>query len=152
VETTNWLDPEELRAWRSYIEATTRVRHACTTALQAETGLTLDDYAILVALGEGPDNGIRMSELADTTAMARSGLTYRVDRLAKLGYVCRRACPDDGRSTYAVLTPEGQAGLDDAARCHVTNVRRFLVDHMTREQFTTLGFTLEPVAEALRPS
>lgn len=147
----NWLDPDELQAWRSYIEATTRVRHACTSALQAETGLSLDDYGILVALGEGPTDGVRMSGLAEMVAMSRSGLTYRVDRLAKLGFVCRRACAVDGRSSYAVLTPEGRIALDRAAHNHVANVREYLVDHMTREEFTALGATLETVAQALRP-
>lgn len=148
---TRWLSPDELKAWRSYIDATTRVHQACTTALQADADLTLEDYGILVAMSEAPEIGVRMSELADSVAMSRSGLTYRFDRLAKMAYVTRVACAVDGRASYAVLTEDGRNALEIAAKSHVENVRTYLIDHMTSKEFTALGATLEVVAAALRP-
>ncbi len=148
---TKWLDADESQAWRSYIEATIRVQNACTTALQAATGLTLDDYGILVALSEAPEHRVRMSELADMVSASPSRLTYRIDRLVKMGYICRSACPEDGRSSYAVLTPAGVEGLEAASHHHVANVREFLLDVVTPAELAALGITLEKVANALRP-
>lgn len=148
---TRWLDPEEAQAWRSYIEATTRVRQACDTALAAETGLTLDDYGILVALSESPEHRMRMNDLAAVLATSPSRMTYRIDRLVKLGHVCRESCPTDRRGSFAVLTPEGMEALRQAAPVHVASVRDNLVDHMTGEEFVALGRILQRVVEALRP-
>lgn len=148
---TKWLDADESQAWRSYIGATIRVQHACNTSLLAATGLNLDDYGILVALSEAPDHRVRMSELAEMVGTSPSRLTYRIDRLAKMDYICRSACPEDGRSSYAVLTPTGEKGLEAASHHHVANVREYLVDVITPEELAALGTTLEKVSQGLRP-
>ena len=149
---TRWLDPEEMRAWQSYIRATKRVLHAFETTLQEATGLIPDDYAVLMKLSDAQDHRQLMSELAERLLTPTSSMTYRVDRLEKRGYVCRESCPTDRRSSYAVLTPMGLKALEQAAPVHVTSVRDNLINHLTREQFLTLGEILEHVAEAHDPT
>jgi hypothetical protein len=51
-----------------------------------------------------------------------------------------------------VMTDEGFATLEVAARSHVTGVRENLLDQMTREQFLALGTALEGVSHHLDPS
>ena len=140
-----------MRAWQSYIRATTRVRHAFETTLQEATGLIPDDYAVLMSLSDSPDHRRRMSELAQLLAAPTSSMTYRVDRLEKRGYVCRESCPTDRRSSFAVLSPNGLEALEKAAPVHVTSVRDNLINHLSREQFIALGEILEHVAVAHDP-
>lgn len=147
---TKWLDSDELRAWRSYIEATTRVRQACGADLQAQTGLIPDDYAILMTLSESPDRRCRMVALADRLATAPRRITYRVDRLEEMGYVCRETCPTDRRGSFATLTDAGMEALEQAAPIHAATVRQHLLDHLTRAEFLQVGKLLERVAEAHR--
>jgi DNA-binding MarR family transcriptional regulator len=149
---TQWLDEEEQAAWRAYIEATIRVWRACDGELLAETGLSDDDYGILVYLSEAPDHSGRMSDLAASMATSPSRVTYRIDRLVDMGYIRRESCPTDKRGTFAVLTPVGMQALEAAAPVHVASVRNHLLDHMTREDFLALGRLLEPVADAHRAS
>lgn len=144
-----WLDDDEQRAWRSYIEAVSRVNERLDADLRA-FGLTLDDYEILVFLSEREGRRARMTDLAERLLTSRSRLTYRVDRLEKSGLVCREACPDDGRGVHAHLTDRGFAVLESAARVHVDGVRRHLLDHIDRADFLAMGSWFGVVAASLR--
>ena len=152
MEDPRWLDGEEQRAWRSYIEATMRAMRACNSELEAETGLTDDDYGVLMFLSEAPQRSARMVDLAGFLGTSPSRITYRIDRLVAMGYVRRQSCPTDKRGSFAVLTPEGMRAMEHAAPIHVASVRRHLLDHISREELLTLGRILEPVAEAHRDS
>jgi DNA-binding MarR family transcriptional regulator len=55
-----------------------------------------------------------------------SGLTGRLDRLEKLGFIERRASPDDRRSLLVVLTAAGRKVIDEAVTAHVANETRLL--------------------------
>jgi len=146
--TVPWLEPDEQDAWRSYLEATTRVAELLNADLKRSHGITLDDYEILVFLSEADGHRLRMAELADALLASRSRLTYRVDRLEAAGWVERRPCPDDGRSTWAHLTTTGHALLVAAAPLHVRGVRRHLLDHFDSGQWIRLGATMRRVADA----
>ena len=55
-----------------------------------------------------------MSELAGATFFSNSGISRRVGRLEKEGYLRREGCELDGRVFYAILTEEGKAALHRA--------------------------------------
>lgn len=67
----------------------------------------MDVYDTLLALEEAPNQRLTMSELADRVVLSPSGVTRLVDRLVKQGLVKREANPDDGRSSFAAITPAG---------------------------------------------
>ena len=90
--------------------------------------MSLGDYDVLVHLSEAGGRSLRMSELAERLLLSRSGLTRRVDGLVRAGWVERKACPDDGRGSLAVLSDAGSELLREAAPTHVRGVRRYLID------------------------
>lgn len=96
--------------------------------LQEAHGLSLGDYDVLVHLSEADGGSLRMSELAERLLLSRSGLTRRIDGLVRAGWVERKACPNDGRGSLAVLTNAGLMRLEEAAPTHVQGVRRYLID------------------------
>ncbi|MAT06488.1 MAG: MarR family transcriptional regulator [Acidimicrobiaceae bacterium] len=131
---TRWLDDDEMAFWRAFTVASGRLTTAIDADLRAESGLTLDDYEVLVHLSEAPERRVRMSELADRVVQSRSRLTQRIDRMVARGLVERQQCPDDRRGTFAALTDDGFAVLEAAAPAHVESVRRHLLDHLAPTQ------------------
>jgi DNA-binding MarR family transcriptional regulator len=123
-----WLTDYEQGLWRRLLAAECRLRERLDHELQQSHGLTLGDYDVLVHLSEAEGGSLRMSELAERLLLSRSGLTRRVDGLVRAGWVERKACPDDGRGSLAVLTRTGLELLRRAAPTHVAGVRRCLID------------------------
>ncbi|OLT00555.1 MarR family transcriptional regulator [Pseudonocardia sp. CNS-004] len=135
---TRWLEPDELEAWLSYVAATTLLEGALDRQLQRDAGMPHAYYQILAMLSEAPDRRLRMSELAAITQSSQSRLSHAVARLERNGWVRRKPCPEDRRSTFAQLTEEGFAALAAAAPGHVCTVRRQLFDRLTSEQVRQL--------------
>ncbi len=145
AEGPNWLDDEEMRAWRGLIELTGDVHAALDAELVAEFGLTEGDYGVLVSLSEAPERRMRMCDLASRLHLSPSGLTRRLDGLVRDGLVVREPSPDDRRVSLAVLTDDGMARLEQAAPAHVESVRRHQFDHLTRAQVRQLAAAFEAV-------
>lgn len=143
----SWLDPEEMRAWRTFIEGSDRLNGVLNRSLQAKHGLTMDDYRILVLLSEAPEQSLRMSDLALGIVASRSKLTHQIRRLESGGLVDREECLSDKRGVLARLTPSGLARLEEAAPDHVADVRRFMIDAMTARQLRMLGDAFEKVRD-----
>ena len=117
--TVRWLDAEEMRAWRAYVETVFELNAALEADL-AEHGLTLGDYQVLVFLSEADGRAMRMCDLAARLQLSPSGLTRRLDGLVRAGVVERRPSETDRRVMLAVLTPHGAA----AARRGGADARR----------------------------
>lgn len=147
---TPWLDEQEDRIWRSFLEATVRINTGLSDALKERTGLTIDDYEVLVRLSESDAQRIRMTELSRQLLHSQSRLTQRVDRLAKRGLVTREKCPDDGRGTFAVLTNEGLKVITEAAPDHVRDVRAALIDLIEPKERALVANVLDRLATAAR--
>ncbi len=139
---TRWLDAVETRAWRGLLGTNARLLAVLDEDLQADQGISLADYDVLVTLSEAPQRRLRMAELAQAVYLSPSGLTRRVDSLVRRHLVAKVACEDDRRGSYAVLTPVGVAQLVRAAPDHVAHVRRHFLDRLDRRQVELLAETL----------
>ena len=91
------LDAEELAAWRGMLRTHARLTKALDVELVSAHGLPLTSYEVLLHLADSPDGRLRMSELADSVLLSRSGLTRLVDRLERQGLLGRESCPNDRR-------------------------------------------------------
>ena len=139
----NWLDDEEMRAWRGLVEAYAELQAALEADLVSGFGIDGGDYGVLVNLSEAPDQRLRMCDLAARLHLSPSGLTRRLDGLVTAGYVAREPSEHDRRVTLAVLTEAGRATLEAAAPVHVAGVRAHFVDHLSRTQLRQLGTAFE---------
>ncbi len=131
-----WLDDEEMRAWRGLVEAYADLQAALEADLVSGFGIDGGDYGVLVNLSEAPDQRLRMCDLAARLHLSPSGLTRRLDGLVKAGYVARQPSEHDRRVTLAVLTDSGRTTLEAAAPVHVAGVRANFVDHLSRTQLS----------------
>lgn len=146
---TRWLDAEEQRTWRAFLEATQLVFDRIDRELQQQSSIPHAYYEILVRLSEQPGRSMRMSELADRSLSSRSRLSHAVARLEEAGWVRRESCPSDKRGWLAVLTDEGYAALAAAAPGHVETVRRLIFDQLTPAQVGQLRRISEAVKRPL---
>lgn len=146
---TRWLDPDEQRAWRAFLQASRVLMDRLDRELQDDAGLPHAYYEILVALSEAPHRTMRMTELADRLLSSRSRLSHAVARLEALGHVERLDCPTDRRGTLAHLTDEGFAALRDAAPGHVEGVRTHLFDQLSPAQVAQLRRISEALLDHL---
>lgn len=147
---TRWLNDDEQRAWRAWIEASNLLNHRLSADLQRQHDITLADYEILVQLSEHPERRMRMSELADATLSSRSRLSHQVDRLVKRGFVERQECELDKRGSFAALTDQGWQAIVTAAPDHVSSVREHLVDVLGPTDFAALGAACDRIASNLQ--
>jgi DNA-binding MarR family transcriptional regulator len=133
------LTAHELAAWRGLLEVHARVTQQLDAQMQAEHGLSLSAYEVLMFLDDAPGHRMRMSEIADRVLLSRSGCTRLVDRLAQQGYVGRCADSSDGRGLYAQLTEAGLAKISAARATHRDGIRRFFLNHLTATDQIVLG-------------
>jgi DNA-binding MarR family transcriptional regulator len=139
------LDRDELAAWRGML----RVHSDMTRVLDAELthrhGLPLTSYEVLLFLADSPDGRMRMSELADSVLLSRSGLTRLVDRLERDGLLEREQCEEDARGYFAAITDRGRALFTEARRTHLAGVRERFLSRFSRDDLQTLGDLWEKV-------
>lgn len=143
---TRWLDEDQQRTWRAYLDATQVLQRGLEAQLQDEAGMPHGYYELLVRLSEAPERRLRMSALADAAVSSRSRLSHAVAQLEQRGWVRREACPQDRRGQLAVLTEEGFAALEAAAPGHVDAVRRLLIDRLTPAQLGQLRAISEAIS------
>ena len=138
--------PEQLRAWRSFIETSEAVRAAIGSRLLADTGLSMGDYGVLLALSEAQDNRLSSSKLADSIHWERSRLSHHLGRMERRGLVERHGGATDNRSTEVTLTAAGTAAFRKATGPHLRVVQEYFVDALTPEQLSSM----ERAAQALQ--
>jgi DNA-binding MarR family transcriptional regulator len=141
----DWLDDEEMRAWRGMVEVVADVQASLEAELHEGFGINEGDYGVLVNLSEAPDRRLRMCDLAMQLHLSPSGLTRRLDGLVRQGLVTREPSAQDRRVTLAVLTDAGFAKLEAAAPVHVDGVRRHFIGNLSRTQIRQLGAAFDAV-------
>ena len=139
MESPNWLDETEMRAWRGYLRMRTMLDAELARELNRDSGLSTADYEVLVHLSEVAGHRLRMNELGASMLWSKSRLSHQVGRMEQRGLVVRENCPSDARGSFVRLTEAGLDAIVGAAPEHVETVRKHLFDLLTREQIETLG-------------
>ncbi len=122
-----WLTPKQQRAWVAYMRVQLRMNYEMNRQLQADSGLSLADYDVLVALSDN-DAGMRVSDLAAQIGWERSRLSHQLRRMEERGLTERRPSVEDGRTSNVVLTANGRRAITEAAPGHVDLVRALFFD------------------------
>jgi DNA-binding MarR family transcriptional regulator len=146
----NRQSPEEMRAWLALLETANHVQHATDRRVRDAVGLSFAQLEILARIAEAGDQGMRMTDIADTLVVSRSGLTYQMRQLEKRNLVSRAPSPDDERSVIARITPDGLECVVDAAPHYVDVVKSLFLDHVSAGDLTVLADILDGVRDELR--
>ncbi|WP_255252661.1 MarR family winged helix-turn-helix transcriptional regulator [Curtobacterium sp. 'Ferrero'] len=144
------LDAAELGAYFALIEVGSLVRHAVEQQLRDVGDLSYVQFQLLATLGDAPGGDRRMTELADGVVISRSGLTYQVGLLEKVGLVVRRPAVDDDRGVTVALTRAGRARLAEVFPGHVALLRELVFDAIGPADVADLGRVLGRVRDHMR--
>jgi DNA-binding MarR family transcriptional regulator len=87
-----------------------------------------------------------MCDLAAAVVLSPSGLSRRVDRLERAGYVTRERAEDDARNVEARLTPSGKRLLGGLRETHRAAVKERFADRFSAAELEALGALLGRLA------
>lgn len=132
-----WLDESQQRAWRGYLAVQARLQAQLNRRLQADSGLSLADFDVLVTLSEQDGAPLRVTELAEALQWEKSRLSHQLSRMQRRGLVEREDCPDDARGAFVLLSAEGRRSIERAAPAHVEAVRALVFDGLDEQQVAT---------------
>jgi DNA-binding MarR family transcriptional regulator len=147
-----WLTADEQRAWRAYLRAGSLLTARLNRLLQADCGLSLPEYEVLVQFSEAPQGKLRPFQLGLALDWEQSRLSHMLSRMSRRGFVVRQDCAGDRRGADVVLTAAGRAAIESAAPGHVAAVRRLVFDQMDSEQTATFGQVFEAILAGLENS
>lgn len=144
-----WLNPREMKAWRSYIIASRRLLEALDSDLVGHD-LSMADYEVLAQLSDSPNRRMRMTELAEVAMISKSRLSHRMKVMEKAGWVRRELCSEDKRGSWATMTEKGFKAIAEAAPCHVASVRKRFIDQLSTKEQGELAGIFNHLTEELR--
>jgi DNA-binding MarR family transcriptional regulator len=116
------LSEPGIQAWTRFLRAHAAITRELSARLEAEHGLTLSDYDVLIQLYHAPDRKLRRIDLARQVLLTASGITRLLDGLESCALVKKERCESDARVTYAVLTERGVRKCEEASESHLTDV------------------------------
>ena len=136
-------------AWIRFLRAHAAVTRQLSARLEAEHGLTLSDYDVLVQLYHAPDRILRRVDIARAVLLTASGITRLLDGLERGGWVEKRACKSDARVSYAALTTEGLKRFEAARRSHLADIEELFGSRFDADERAQLAELLGrlPLAE-----
>lgn len=90
-------------------------------------GLDRGEFDVISTLRRsGPPYRLTPTELYTSLMISSGGLTHRLDRLEKAGFVSREKSASDGRSILVALTEAGRRRAEEAFRADMANEARLL--------------------------
>lgn len=146
-----WLDAEEQQTWLAMVSMLVSLPAALDAQLQRDAGISHFEYQVLAGLSMSPDRSLRMRDLADFAEASLSRLSHTAKRLETKGWLTRTPDPADGRSTLAILTDAGWDKVVATAPGHVAEVRRLVIDPLTKTQAKQLREISHRVNDAINP-
>lgn len=115
-------------------------------------GLNRGEVGVLAALRfAGPKQQLSPTRLFKGLMLSSAGITSRLDRLERRGYVKRTRDPDDRRGVLVELTVAGRAILDEAVNAN-SGREKELVANLTRQEEKALAGLLKKLLAGLEPS
>jgi len=149
VGTTRWLDDRQQHLWRSYIRMNQDLYALLGSLHQSESGISVSDYGVLVALSEAPDGVVRARDLGVELGWDRSRISHHLARMEQRGMVKREQCDEDARGLMVRIIPKGRRAIEAAAPAHAEAVQRLFFDLLSDKEIDTLTAVFDRVLAKL---
>lgn len=146
------VDPVQLGAYFALIEVSSLLRWAIEQQLRQDGDLTFVQFQILRRLQLAPSGSARMTDLADSIVLSRSGLTYQAGQLEHRDLVARSRAEDDERSVIISVTDAGRALVNRVLPGHEDVVSTMFFRPLSRDGAQALTGLLAPVRDHMRRS
>lgn len=143
------LTAEQEATWFAYMRVALRLNYEINRELQADGGLSHQDFHVLNALADSADQRLRLSDLAVRIGWERSRVSHQVLRMEARGLVARRPSSTDARGTDAVLTSQGRDALHRATPGHAALVKQMFFDGLDPTLLGPLHTALDQIHEQI---
>jgi DNA-binding MarR family transcriptional regulator len=100
------------------------------------------EWLLLGVVGEGPDNGMSLSDIAKRLDVSQPQVTALMTKVSKQRLVRQKVQRHDRRSRHVVLSTRGQRMLDLIEDAIATRLKEWLAD-VPREQLKHYIQTIE---------
>ena len=140
-----WLSEDQQLLWRRWLRLNSLLPVVLHRELQADAGISLSDFEVLVALTDTLEGRVRVSDLARELNWERSRVSHHVTRMERRGLVERSECSDDGRGAWVVLTEHGRSAIERAAPGHARAVRRLIFDDLSPDELAVMSGVIDTV-------
>jgi DNA-binding MarR family transcriptional regulator len=139
-----------LAAWIKLLRAHAALTRELSGRLEAQHGLSLRDYDVLVQIYYAPGRRMRRIDIARTVILSPSGITRLLDGLERAGWVKKEHCESDARVTYAALTEAGIEKFEQAHTTHLADIQELFASRFSDEEHDRLTDLLGrlPLADA----
>lgn len=127
---------EELKAVTVIIRAAQAI-HDVIRKDAAQYGLNPTEFSVMELLYHRGEQPIQI--IGKKVLISSGSITYVIDKLVEKNYVRRRACPEDRRVTYGVLTNEGKELMDNIFPQHEMEMSRIFADLDAEEVNQTIS-------------
>jgi DNA-binding MarR family transcriptional regulator len=122
VLTTQEVSETTQTAWIRFLRAHAALTRELSARLEADHGLTMSDFDVLIQLYHAEGHAMRRVDIARSVLLTASGITRLLDGLERSGLVTKKPCDHDARVSYAVLTDEGLRKIEDARASHQADI------------------------------
>ena len=139
------MPDDAIAAWAGLLRTHAAVVPKLERAL-VRAGLPLSWYDVLLVTNAAPERRLRMTELGKQAVVSRERVSRVVTELEGAGLIERQPNPDDRRSSFAAITPEGRERLREAAPVYLRAVEEHYLAHLTAAETRTLAKAFARVA------
>jgi DNA-binding MarR family transcriptional regulator len=101
------LSGGETAVWYAYMKVYLRLEYELNRQLRTDSGISLADYHVLVALTSESGGRMRVTDLAIRIGWERSRLSHHLKRMRQRGLVETDASAEDRRAVEVVLSEAG---------------------------------------------
>lgn len=128
------LLPRELRGWMVMLAAVGAVEQRLRSVLKERLDVSHDEFLVLCLLAEQPEEGLRMTRVAELLGRPKTRLTYQVACLQHAGLVTRRSVCGDKRGVEVALTDKARLLLHETSDALTETVAEALAHVIGPEQ------------------
>lgn len=149
MENKDTLTAFEADTWARMWSCHMQLPCALDAQLKRDFGVTYYEFQAMLKISESPNSSRRMTDLSEATTMSLSHLSRVITRLEKKGFVARIPDPNDGRATFAALTPAGQRAVAAGMPGYVAELRRIFFDNLTESELEVFSSALARINSAM---
>jgi DNA-binding MarR family transcriptional regulator len=133
------ITPTELASWRSMLDTTMALRRQLQHVITDASGLSEQDFRVLLALIEAKGKPLRASDLADQIGWDRSRLSHHLTRMETRKLITRETCKIDSRGTELRITEAGRNLMREATGPHFAALKELFANTLSPEEIDQLA-------------
>jgi DNA-binding MarR family transcriptional regulator len=122
-----------------FLRAHAALTRELSARLEADHGLTMSDFDVLIQLYHAPEHAMKRIDIARQVLLTPSGITRLLDGLERCGLVAKRSCETDARVSYAVLTEEGLRKVEESRQSHHADIDELFGAALSPKEREQLG-------------